>query len=462
MDFDGAARDSALEKEEDIVTGEPAVAPWLSPTFDVSQSAVNRMWENHEAVISTTAQPPHSRSISFLILGEPEPASPIIDDVEEEPEVLAATSPRAQTTSASWSSKLLVLLTSVCLLLVMGMIGPIVAERMQFAITRGKLSAEYQVAKSELERPNVPLAELSKACQLVSYRIGPSVVHIDTEERSMQLGDIENSLERRSNGQGSGVIVDAKGYIVTNYHVVRGARQIVVGLSDGRPLKGEVLAFDAPTDIAVLKVKAENLIPAEWANSDELEIGGLVWAAGSPYGLDHSVTFAHQDFLQTDVAVNPGNSGGPLVDSRGRIVGINTAIVGQSFQGISFAIPSNVVKDVYARLLTKGRVDRGWLGVRLDPVPRELADAQGLDAPRGAVVSSLTSEFGHNSPAEAAGVKVGDIITHWDARPVAGPAQVIQYVSGALAGAKVKLSIVRDGLKQEVTVVIGARPAELN
>jgi serine protease Do len=218
------------------------------------------------------------------------------------------------------------------------------------------------------------------------------------------------------------------------------------------------------------------LIAAEWSNSDELEVGGLVWAAGSPYGLDHSVTFgilsgknrgglagtAHQDFLQTDVAVNPGNSGGPLVDSRGRIVGINTAIVGQSYQGISFAIPSNVVKDIYTRLLTKGRIDRGWLGVRLDAVTRELALAQGLDSPRGAVVSSLTSEFGHNSPAEAAGVKVGDIITQWDTRPVAGPAQVIQFVSSTLAGAKVKLSIVRDGAKQEITVVIGARPAELN
>lgn len=447
-------------------------------TDNHSSPASPELWQDRDAIVSTPHEVSRPRSISILILGDPTESEGAKEPGEStKPELTANAAVRVTPQSASSSSRVLALFSAVCLLIVMGMLGPIVAEKMQFAITRGKLHAEYQTAKGELEKPEVPLAELSKACQLVSYRISPSVVHIDTEERvTPATVGMENALEHRSNGQGSGVIVDAKGFIVTNYHVVRGARQIMVGLSDGRPVRGEVLAFDAPTDIAVLKVKAENLIAADWANSDELEIGGLVWAAGSPYGLDHSVTFgilsgknrgglagtAHQDFLQTDVAVNPGNSGGPLVDSRGRIVGINTAIVGQSYQGISFAIPSNVVKDIYVRLMTKGRVDRGWLGVQLNPVSRELAVAQGLPAPRGAVVTSLTSEFGHNSPAESAGIRVGDIITQWDARPIAGPAQVIQIVSGTLAGATVKLSIIRDGAKQEIPVTIGSRPAELN
>jgi serine protease Do len=434
-------------------------------------------WNLDEPIISVPHAEGRPRSISFLVLGAPEPA---LEDSETEESPPIADSKTVSPTTApaqpTWASKVLFLFCAACFLLLTGMLGPIIAEQTQRAITRGRLLAEYENAGNELGRPNLALAEFSKACQLVSHRIAPSVVHIDTVERNTQVEVGESAFERQANGQGSGVIIDAKGYIVTNYHVVRGARQIMVGLSDGRSVKGDVLAFDSPTDIAVLRVKADDLIPAEWADSDELEIGGLVWAAGSPYGLDHSVTFgsvsgknrgglagtAHQNFLQTDVAVNPGNSGGPLVDSRGRVVGINTAIVGQSYQGISFAIPSNVVKQIYTNLLAKGRVDRGWLGVRLDPVPRDLATAQGLATARGAIVTSLTSEFGHASPAEAAGMKVGDIITHWGHREVAGPAQVIQYVSSTLAGANIKLGIVRDGAKQEITVLIGARPAELN
>lgn len=425
--------------------------------------------------VVTSSSSDHPRTISILTFGDSEPENPFAASEEPDTENEEASATPAAAAS-HWSAKLLLLLSAACVMLMMGMLGPMIAERVQYAITRGKQRAEYEFASRELEKSQIPLTEISKACQLVSRRISPSVVHIDTIERSVVPDLIESPFERQANGQGSGVIVDAKGYVITNYHVVRGARQIVVGLSDGRPIPGEVLAFDAPTDIAVLKINADNLIPAEWGDSDELEIGSLVWAAGSPFGLDHSVTFgtlsgknrgglagtAHQNFLQTDVAVNPGNSGGPLVDSRGRVVGINTAIVGQSFQGISFAIPSNVVRHIYTRLLEKGKVDRGWLGVRLDAVSREVAIAQGLPAPRGAVVMSLTSEFGHASPAEAAGVKVGDIIIRWDDREVSGPAQLIQMISNTAAGSSVKLEVLRNGVRHELTVVIGARPAELN
>jgi serine protease Do len=437
-------------------------------------------WQSDTPFVSSPNQCEGSRSISFLVLGAPEneTGSVSLPEIASKVELSSKSpsAPQVPPSGGNWSSKMLVLLASICVLLLMGMLGPRIAQEMQSAITRGKMNAEHEFASRELGKPNSSLAEISKACQLVSYRISPSVVHIDTVERNLSADVTQSAFERQSNGQGSGVIIDAKGFIITNYHVVRGARQIMVGLSDGRPVKGEVLAFDLPTDIAILRVRADNLVAAEWGDSNELEIGNFVWAVGSPYGLDHSVTFgtisgknrggiagtAHQNFLQTDVAVNPGNSGGPLVDSRGRVVGINTAIVGQSYQGISFAIPSNVVKHIYDRLLDKGRVDRGWLGVQLGVVSPELAATHGLVSPRGAVVNSLTSEFGHNSPAEAAGVKVGDIVRYWDGRSVANPAQLIQFVSETLAGASVKIQVVREGQEIDIVVVIGARPLELN
>ena len=179
-------------------------------------------------------------------------------------------------------------------------------------------------------------------------------------------------------GQGSGVIIDPAGYILTNYHVVRGANEIRISLSDGRKVDANLVGRDAATDLAVLKVAADGLLAAEWGDSNDLEVGALVWAVGSPFGLQRSITFGilsaknragvagtvYQDFLQTDAAVNPGNSGGPLVDARGRVVGINTAIVGEAYQGISFAIPSSVARGVYERLKTTGRVERaGWVSV---------------------------------------------------------------------------------------------------
>jgi serine protease Do len=221
---------------------------------------------------------------------------------------------------------------------------------------------------------------------------------------------------RESSGQGSGVIVDAAGYIVTNYHVIRDATEIEVGLSDGRRLGAQLVGTDSATDLALLRIDADRLTSAEWGDSERLEVGSLVWAAGSPFGLQRTITFgiisaknragvagnAYQDFLQTDAAVNPGNSGGPLVDEQGRIVGINTAIVGEVYQGISFAVPSNVVREVYERLRLEGKFARGWLGVEMDEVTDELADRLGLHVPQGAYVVKLVDIIG-SSPARSGG-----------------------------------------------------------
>jgi serine protease Do len=263
---------------------------------------------------------------------------------------------------------------------------PYLIERYHYAATRGRQQAEYEIAVEGLQ--TLPLESLSKAYQMVSQHVAPSVVHIDVGSRSEDLsptGGMPPPFGPRmplDRGQGSGVIVDSNGYIVTNYHVVEQAGSIRVSLSDGRNVKARVVGFDQETDLALLKIEAHSLVASDWGDSDELEVGALVWAVGSPFGLQSTTTFGilsgkhragmagavYQDFLQTDAAVNPGNSGGPLVDVRGKIVGINTAILGDAFQGVSFAIPSRVAKHVVERLRSEGRVARGWLGVELRTV----------------------------------------------------------------------------------------------
>ena len=256
------------------------------------------------------------------------------------------------------------------IILVLRFVAPVVIEEIQYGITRGRQRAEYETSGEALK--NLELARLSTAYQMVTQRVGPSVVHIEVEfgDDDATLSEEGHSIFGRprglprhplDRGQGSGVIVDADGYLLTNLHVIHGASEIFVTLSDGRRVSASIVGLDDLTDLAVLKVNARQLIPATWGNSDELHEGALVWAMGSPFGLKRSVTSGivsaknragmagtpYQDFLQTDAAVNPGNSGGPLVDVSGKVVGINTMIVGATYQGISFAVPSTVAKKVY-------------------------------------------------------------------------------------------------------------------
>ncbi|HEX4147458.1 MAG TPA: trypsin-like peptidase domain-containing protein, partial [Pirellulales bacterium] len=288
---------------------------------------------------------------------------------------------------------------AIVLAIVLG--APTLAFRIEYELTRAQLQARSEHAAAELSELDknaelVKLSDTSRAFRLVAERVEPCVVHIDTEQVSRQGGN--NAFdeffgipgrEYREIGQGSGVIVDPSGYILTNYHVIQGASSVDVRLSDGRTVSEvSLVGSDVLTDLAVLKINATNLPAATFGDSTALEVGDWVLAVGNPFGLDRTVTAgivsakqrralaensAYQNFLQTDAAVNPGNSGGPLVNMKGQIVGINTAIVGPTYQGISFAIPSDMVRSVYDQLVKTGKVDRGWLGVSMRGLPAQEA-----------------------------------------------------------------------------------------
>jgi serine protease Do len=376
----------------------------------------------------------------------------------------------------AWA-KLVWLLTFLAVALTMAYLVPYVAEQTQYALTRGKQRAEYEIASQHL--PGSPLEQLSQAYQMISQRVGPSVVHINTIGpphpviASLQLPG-SGSMPRRSplDGQGSGFVVDPDGYILTNYHVVRDATEIRVALSDGRRVIGHVVGTDPETDLAVIRVDVGNLIAAEWGDSDETDVGALVWAVGSPFGLERSITSGivsakhraglagtpYQDFLQTDAAVNPGNSGGPLVNARGGVVGVNTAIVGDAYQGISFAVPSNVAREVYERLRSEGEVRRGWLGVALDSITRERAEELGVPEGLGALVAQVVKEDGNESPAAAAGIRVGDIVLRWNDSPINGPASLSNLVARTEVGTKAQVVLLRGGEELTLEVAVGQRP----
>ncbi len=349
---------------------------------------------------------------------------------------------------------------------------PSVIERVRYAWVRGRQRAEYESAGEVLQR--VRFDDFSQAFQLVSQRVGPSVVHIscDSKNRVVGPGIQLRPMPYRQADQGSGVIVDAAGFIVTNYHVVAHASKIEVRLSDGRAVPGEIIGQDPPTDLAVIKVEATGLIAAEWGDSDELPVGSPVWAVGSPFGLENSITFGilsakhragkignyYQDFLQTDAAVNPGNSGGPLVDVRGRVVGINTAIVGDAYQGVSFAVPSRVARKIYREILERGSVTRGWLGVIPANVTTKQAQDAGMDKPEGARVVEVVSEYhGAVSPAYRAGLRNGDIIVQWGEHPVRTSSDLFHVVAATRPGSQVDVTLWRSGRKLTLPVLVEAR-----
>ncbi|MEM9589090.1 MAG: trypsin-like peptidase domain-containing protein, partial [Planctomycetota bacterium] len=310
---------------------------------------------------------------------------------------------------------------------------PGIVEQLRYSWLRGELRAEYETSTAGLK--NVSLESLSDAYQMVTASVGPSVVHIDVRRTGMMPRDTDHvGLRDRLvpiTDQGSGVIVDTAGYILTNQHVIADGDQITVTLSDGRKTPANIVGSDPLTDLAVLKVDADQLFAITWGDSDRCRVGSPVWAVGSPFGLDRTVTFGiisgkhriinkrdatksnYQDFMQSDVAVNPGNSGGPLVDARGTLVGINTAIVGDTYQGVSFSVPSNVARQIYDQIRKDGKVERGWLGVRLVEVPDALHVGNDPRV-RGALVLLHTEE----SPAALAGVREGDLIKEVNNTPI--------------------------------------------
>jgi len=371
---------------------------------------------------------------------------------------------------------LVLLLTMAVMLTAARFAVPPIVEEIRYAWHRGELRAEYESGMEGLQ--NVSLESLNDAYQMVTAAVGPSVVHIDVER---DLSGVGGDLASRVRGslipardQGSGVIVDQAGHILTNRHVIADGDRLMVTLSDGRRVEAMTVGTDSLTDLALLKVDATGLIPVRWGDSDRCRVGSPVWAIGSPFGLDRTVTFGilsgkhrmvrasqehgasgrYQDFMQSDVAVNPGNSGGPLVDARGTLVGINTAIVGETYQGVSFSIPSNVANQVYERLRETGRVERGWLGVQLTEVPE--SDVRGGDLRvRGAMIVGFASG---GSPAASAGLRSGDVVVSVDDKRVADMGHLMRLIGGAVGGTKVKLEVVRDDRTLTIPVRLGSRP----
>ncbi|MGH7176633.1 MAG: trypsin-like peptidase domain-containing protein [Tepidisphaeraceae bacterium] len=289
--------------------------------------------------------------------------------------------------------------------------------------------------------------------------------------------------ELRQVNQGSGVIMEAQdgiGYIVTNYHVARDATSLIITLSDGREIdKAKLIGTDPKSDLALIRVEADRLIPARWGDSDYLEKGDFVLAFGSPFGFVGSMThgivsalhrqariitgqFAYENFIQVDAPINPGNSGGPLVNLRGEVIGINTAIATstRSFAGVGFAIPSNQARPIVQALKEKGKVTRGWLGVEIGDLTqarvREFAQKSGFKGDSGVFVTSVI----HNTPAEGV-LKEADVVTAIDGKNVTTVQSLRSIIAVTPPGNDVKLTVVRDGKERQVTLKVGEQPNDL-
>jgi serine protease Do len=329
------------------------------------------------------------------------------------------------------------------------------------------------------------LQRLDEEYTKVTAAVVPSVVSITTTRtvtRRMPIDPLELFFGRRfldqNQGQqkvtslGSGVIVSKEGHIVTNYHVLNGTNDVTVQLSDGREAKARIVGTDAQIDLAVLKVDLPNLIPLSLGDSDKVKVGQIVMAIGNPFGLEESVSQgiisakdrramndSQIEFFQTDTAINPGNSGGPLVNIRGEVIGINSAIYSQSGgnQGIGFAIPSNVVKAAMKSIIAKGRVIRGYLGVAIQAVTKEIAEQFKLDSVRGAIVTDVTP----GSPAEKAGIIRGDVIRKVNDYDVKDTGSLVNRIAEADVGSSLKIDLVRDGELKSVTAQVAEQPADL-
>ncbi|MCH7896944.1 MAG: DegQ family serine endoprotease [candidate division NC10 bacterium] len=326
----------------------------------------------------------------------------------------------------------------------------------------------------------------------VAERLKPSVVNINTTQKvQTSRRQIEpffrgpfreffgeefferffkrpRNFERRS--LGSGVIVDAKGYILTNNHVVEQADEIQVTLVDERSFRAKVIGTDPKTDLAVIQIEeATDLHPAALGDSSKMRTGDFVIAIGNPFGLSHTVTVgvvsatrragmgitAYEDFIQTDASINPGNSGGPLLNIDGEVIGINTAILA-SGQGIGFAIPINLAKEIMEQLIKEGQVVRGWLGVVIQPLTPELAPQFGVK-PRGGV---LIADLVEGGPAETAGLKTGDVLLTFAGKPVTDIRQLQQLVATVRPGKRVAVKIKRKEQTLTLDVTVGRMPTE--
>jgi serine protease DegQ len=332
-------------------------------------------------------------------------------------------------------------------------------------------------------------ASPSSATRATSYydavqRATPSVVNIFTSKEIRTpkhpllndpifrrfFGDQLPDEAQRASSLGSGVIVSTSGYVITNHHVVEAADEIEVALADGKKLLAKVVGNDPETDIAVLRVNAENLPAITFGSSDALHVGDVVLAIGNPFGVGQTVTSGivsalgrtglgintFENFIQTDAAINPGNSGGALVDASGNLIGINTAIFSRSggSMGIGFAIPVSTAKVVLEQIVKNGSVTRGWIGVEVQEITPPVAESFKLGGTRGALIAGVL----RGGPADKAGVKPGDVLVEIEGKPVLDPAAMLSLVAALAPGSAAKVKLKRQGHDVDAAVTVGRRP----
>jgi len=398
---------------------------------------------------------------------------------------------------------------SVPLVLVLAVIGlavlygPTIVGRVAYAVAvkENQANREHLAQLSQRDRISELFRAVSEtvkpAVVVVHVKqrvVAPSVPELDMDEFFRRFfgedspfgrpspGPFDRQLPKRrssprreyyARGLGSGVIVDAKnGYILTNWHVVRDADEVEVVLADKRRLSAEWVRTDRHTDLAIIKIDADSLVEAPLGDSDAMDVGDLVLAIGAPEGLPQTVTMGiisaksrttgrggYEDFIQTDAAINHGNSGGPLVNMRGEVIGINTAIISRTGvnEGIGLAIPSNMAKNIMEQLIEKGKVVRGYLGVRIQPVTGELARSFGLSKARGALVAQIAA----GGPAEKAGFQVGDIIVAINGKETETVNEVRNTIAALPVGKTVPIRVLRNGQEMTLNVAIAAQPADM-
>ncbi len=386
--------------------------------------------------------------------------------------------PRPTTPPVRWGFVLVLLILLLMATLVYGI--PYMADRSGYAWESGRSRAASE-ALARLDKAEI-VGRASELFRMATVAVAPAVVHVRTQ-RLLQgegrpgiplAGGADLSGPRLENtGLGSGVIIDKeRGYIVTNNHVIKDADQIVVRLTGGADLPARLVGADPKSDLAVLQVNASLRVAAQWGDSDRLEMGDWVLAIGSPFALDQTVTAGiissterndlrineYEAFLQTDAAINSGNSGGPLVDLTGKVVGINTAMLTETggYQGIGLAIPSSMARRVVENLIKGGRVVRGYLGVRTEPLTPSLAAKLGTPETRGAVVVTVSAD----SPAAKAGLRIGDIIVQVDGKVVTDPRSLRNRTVALAVGVDTPVKIYRQGALQTVKVTITERPVD--
>ena len=371
--------------------------------------------------------------------------------------------------------------TALTILAIVGfaMIGPVGSARDSgYASGQERVQAEAKQQAEVDEQALAHLEELSHAFSIIVDAVKPAVVHIQAirtqESLSKELQELFSEKDIQLPpvaGTGSGVIIDEDGYIVTNNHVVADAEVVRVTLADGRKFRADVVGTDRMTDVAVLKIAAAHLHPVKFGDSDELKVGNMVLAIGSPFRLTHSVSHGivsalgrtdvqvdidYQNWIQTDAPINPGNSGGPLINTRGEVVGLSVAIATDSggHQGVGFAIPSNTVARVARQLKSGEKIVRGYLGVVIQQVDPKMADAYGLDKAKGVFVGGV----GRESPAAKAGLKPEDIILAINGKEIETREKLQEFIAGSKPDTTVEMTVWRNGGRENISVTIGEQP----